>query len=282
MQRNYANHERERGGNKRDSRCRGVADFWRRVIENSDDGRREVPSGGWVEPRLESVGGREREVELRFGLGEPGRDFSRWRVESVEVLSLRSGAKSVWAADALRQDADSGGVARVFLPVTAEEPVCRLRVEFTRVAGFTAEELWCVAPLDLPANGGSRATVPASTTVDGATVRLHSLTAPGGVVPGEFQELWNQWTGDSGVFTLWVEVSPEGMDRRLTLVSAVDELGRQAEVRTGLWSGEQYAFGLVPPAGAKTLRFTFALHRSRVEEFVVDTTIGSGHAGQHN
>ncbi len=280
MQRNYANHERVRGGSKKDSRCRGAADFWRRVIENSGEAARGAIDADGPELRLESVGERDSGVELRFGLGKPGQEMSHWRAETVEVLSLRSGAKSVWAVEALRKDARE--VGRVFLPVTIEEPVCRLRVEFTRVAGFSEEELWGLAPMDLPTPGVSRGIPVASTTLDGATLRLHSLTVPGGTVPGFFQELWNQWTGESGVFTLWVEVSPEGMDRRLTLVSAVDEEGRHAEVRTGLWSGEQYAFGLVPPPGATTLRFTFALHRSRVEEFVVDTSMGAGLAGQHN
>ena len=109
------------------------------------------------------------------------------------------------------------------------------------------------------------------TEIDGAMIRVHSLTAPGGMVPGALRDFWNQWTGEARAFTLWVEVNPGGSDRRLTLVSAEDQTGRKAAVETGLWSEDHYAFGLKPPEGAKNLCFTFAVHRSRVVELVVDT-----------
>lgn len=280
MQRNYTNHEEVRGGVQGEGRHRSTGAFWQRVIEHSQAGAVGGAFGARSGPMLEAVDDRGRGVELRFGLGKMETRTSDWRAETVEVLSLRSGAKAVWAMEALHPG--ESDAARVFLPMAQDESVCRLRVEFSRVSGFAENELWRPRPLELPGRGASAALPSESATVDGATLRLHSLTAPGGIVPGGFQELWNRWTGDSSVFTLWVEVSPEGSDRRLTLVSAVDEHGRAAEVKSGLWSGEHYAFGLIPPAGATSLTFTFALHRSWVEELVVDTRPQGSVAGQLN
>jgi len=254
------------------------------VIEDSQEVEVEVEGvlPGQSGPVSQAVDGRGSGVELRLGVQAFGNSAADWRAETVEMLSLRSGAKSIWAVEALSPgEADTG---RVFLPMAADESVCRLRVEFSRLAGFEKGELWRPQSLALPRRGGSVEMPSGAATVGGATLRLHSLTAPGGVVPGAFQELWNRWTGDSNVFTLWVEVSPGSLDRRLTLVSAVDEQGCPAEVRSGLWSGEHYAFGLTPPAGATNLRLTFALHRSRVEELVVETpsSSGTGNEGQMN
>jgi hypothetical protein len=281
MQRYYMKREQGLGGVSGDSRrARGSGAFWKRVIENSqgcESGDRLLRRHG---PSLQAVDGRGDGVELRFGVEESGRGTTEWRAETVEMLSLQSGSKSIWAIEGLEgPEAEAG---KVVLPMAAEETVCRLRVEFSKVAGFEESELWRPQPLSLPRRGGALAMPAVAAQVDGATVRLHSLTAPGGIVPGEFRELWNRWTGDSSVFTLWVEVSPEGTDRRLTLVSAVDELGRTADVRSGLWSGEHYAFGLVPPAGASVLSLTFALHRSWVEELVVDTRSAKSMNGQQN
>lgn len=280
MQRHYMKREQGLGGVSGGRRHRGAGAFWKRVIENSQEQEPGGHSAVRRGPGLLAVDGCGNGVELRFGVEEFGKGTTDWRAETVEMLSLRSGSKSIWAIEALdRREAEGG---RVFLPIGTDESVCRLRVEFSRVAGFEEGELWRPQPLALPRRGGAVAMPSVSATVDGATLRLHSLTAPGGIVPGEFQELWNRWTGDASVFTLWVEVSPEGTDRRLTLVSAVDESGREADVRSGLWSGEHYAFGLVPPAGATVLSLTFALHRSWVEELVVDTRSAESRNGQQN
>lgn len=280
MRRNYTKRDRVLSGVDGELRNRGSGAFWKRVIEESGQGVVGVGLAGRRGPVLEAVDGRGSGVEIRFGVGRLGGHPVEWRAETVEVLSLRSGAKSIWAVEAL--DPDGADTGRVFLPMGVEEPVCRLKVEFSRVAGFEEGEIWSPRPLELPARGAAAEIPPLSGTVDGATLRLHSLTAPGGVVPGAFQELWNRWTGDSSVFTLWVEVSREGVDRRLTLVKAEDELGRLADVRSGLWSGEHYAFGLIPPAGATSLKLTFALHRSWVEELVVDTRGRDEVSGQQN
>ena len=280
MRQHYMKQEQGFGGVTGASGARGLGAFWKRVIENSQERETEVGAASRRGPSLQAMDGRVDGVELRFGVEESGQATTDWRAETVEMLSLRSGSKSIWAIEALdRPEADGG---RVVLPIGTEEPVCRLRVEFSRVAGFEEGELWRPQPLALPRRGGAVAMPSVSATVDGATLRLHSLTAPGGIVPGEFRELWNRWTGDSSVFTLWVEVSPEGTDRRLTLVSAVDERGRAADIRSGLWSGEHYAFGLVPPAGATVLSLTFALHRSWVEELVVDTRNAASMNSQQN
>lgn len=209
-------------------------------------------------------------VEVLLEVSDGRSPDGAWRAESVEVLQLGSGAKSVWAVEPVPEDARVAG--RVFLPTQTLEPVSRLRVEFSKVSGFEANELWQTKPVALPGPGISERP-PVTGTVDGAVVSLHSLTGPKGAVPGAFREFFNGWMGDSSAFTLWVEVSPQGADRRLTLVSAVDERGRSAETRSGMWSGEQYAFGLIPPPGASQLIFTFALHSSRVVELMVDTRV---------
>jgi len=209
-----------------------------------------------------------RGVEVRFEVGSKDRR-SVWKAESVELLSLHSGAKSVWTVET--PGLEGSGAGKVFLPLAVEEPVYRMRVELSRLSGFEPCELWETPPLTLPEAGSAVEGSLGETEMDGAMIRVHSLTAPGGTVPGALRDFWNQWTGEGRAFTLWVEVNPGGSDRRLTLVSAEDETGRKAAVETGLWSEDHYAFGLKPPEGSKSLCFTFAVHRSRVVELVVDT-----------
>lgn len=260
---------------------RGVGTFWKRVLEDGDAVAGPFGEGA-VSASVESVVGRGTGLEIRFEVGAGRRAARRsvWCAETVEVLSLRTGAKSIWSVEGL--DSGQGEAGRVFLPLAVEESVSRLKVEFSRLSGFEEAELWQTPALALPRHGVAQEMRSMRSRVGGATISVHSLTAPGGVVPGVFRELWNRWTGDSSVFTLWAEVSPEGLDRRLTLVSAVDEQGQRAEVRAGLWSGEHYAFGLVPSMGSTRLSLTFALHRSRVVELVVDTRSPDGTGGQQN
>ena len=276
MRVNYVKHDRVRGGRETERRTRNGGVLGRRVPELGEDREaRWEGELGTVSARWESegLGGGKRlalcwdpagEAEVSGGGG--GRPV--WRAETVEVMSLASGRKSMWGVDAWGGGA--GGTGKWVVPVRLDEPRFRLRVEFSRVAGFDESELWRTESMLLPGLGEAREAASVGGEVDGARIRLHSLTAPGGVVPGGLGEMWNRWSGDAKAYTLWVEGAPAGWERRLTLVRATDERGRAAEIQAGLWSGEQYAFGLIPPPGATRLDFTLALHRSRVMDVVLD------------
>lgn len=269
MRTHYLNREERGTGVRGDTVQRGAGSFWKRVLEDRDVPEARSHAGDEaLSACLARAHGAPGGMEVRFEVGDSERR-SVWRAESVELLSLRSGAKSVWAVET--PDWDGAGAGKVYLPMAVEEPVYRMRVELSRVSGFDDSELWESPRLALPEAGAALDGSLGETEVDGAKIRVHSLTAPGASVPGELRDFWNRWTGEANVFTLWVEVKPGGSDRRLTLVSAEDETGSKATVEAGLWSEDHYAFGIRPPAGAKNLRFTFAVHRSRVVELVVDT-----------
>jgi hypothetical protein len=204
---------------------------------------------------------------LRFETWQGGQRVIHWRPENLEIIDPLLGTNALWG-EALPGGLGSAGW-RTMMPLWPAADPCRLRLELSRATEFDAADLWSTEVIVLEGEAQGGGGFPAVER-DGISVVLHSLTPPRGTVPAPFTGHWTAWRDESEVWTLWVQLSPEVPGWRLTLVRAVDDRGREAKVQSGGWSGVQYAYGLRPPDDAKALRFTFALHRSRFVEFVVD------------
>ena len=143
------------------------------------------------------------------------------------------------------------------------ESAWKLRFEFSRAAGFEPDELF-------PFNGMTAPTssqiimLENSTNVAGCKLQLAAVTGDQVQQPGDLAGLTV-----TNLSNISIRVDPKPPDHRLTLVRVTDESGREAETNQGIDFGQpQRVFGFKMPDGAKTLNFTFALHKSRFVEFL--------------
>jgi hypothetical protein len=149
------------------------------------------------------------------------------------------------------------------------ENAWKLDVEFVRTAGFNAQELWEAPPIQLPALG-HLTDLTNAWHYDGVTVQLVALASPNTDHPGAFKWIAKWWGEDkNNVYSLALKLSPELKGRRLSVVKAVDQYGREAEiVQHGNEDYVEQAVFLKPLPETRELKLTFALQRSRFVQFV--------------
>jgi hypothetical protein len=133
----------------------------------------------------------------------------------------------------------------------------RLRVEFTRRAGFASNELWVVrhVPVDLTLAEGRFVSPP----VSGKTLSLVALRSRGSPNSG-------------GQSELEVGISPDRKGHQLTLVAATDEQGRRVSVTGGSGTDQMSLLTLDLKPDAQFVDFTLALHPGRFIEFVAEAS----------
>ena len=127
----------------------GVGSIWRRIAASGLGGQDAgVAAVGRLAARMVEGAGAGKRWELRVDVGERRWDGAVWRVETLEVVGLRSGRKAIWGVAGIGGEAGS-----MTIPMVAADEACRVRLEFSRVSGFEDSELWKVDPIALPGVG---------------------------------------------------------------------------------------------------------------------------------
>ncbi len=143
------------------------------------------------------------------------------------------------------------------------EAAWKLRVEFSRTAGFDRDEIWTVRGIAVP--GTNQLINLAQSTMRGdSTVKLVAITGTKAKQPGDMQ-----WIAEAGQINISVRVTPKPDDERFSLIAALDDRGQRVAVHPAPdWNRGNYVYGLALPPGAKTVDCSFVLHRSRFVEFL--------------
>jgi hypothetical protein len=201
-------------------------------------------------------------TEATFRVTEKGKPTTAW--EPVDVV-VSDATGNTWKPPVCLYEWKDGE-ARLFFrgALWRSEPAWKLKVEFVPAAGEDESSLWTVRGAPVPA-AGVFARSDARDARNGVTLRLMGISGEGARARAPVGSPASPETP-----AVHVRLSPPPQGMRLRLVRATDERGRPCALSRpqGGFVGN-YNFRFLPPAGAKSLALSFAVHRqSRFVEFV--------------
>ena len=216
-------------------------------------------------------------TSLWVGLGSSYRDWKlraekdpiqRWTRASFRV-TRQGEAQTNWIAhhvraicDATGNWSDGNGFISIIRegetmnhfsrpPLPADE-AWRLTVEFSRLSGFSTEELHAVSRVSVPGPGQSW------------------RTATNSLGPDRLEFAWETRPSEgTNAVGVWITVQPIRSDHKLTLVRATDDRGREVPFRNSGGGASVTHEELTFAPDAAWVDCVFAYHRSRVVTFQV-------------
>jgi hypothetical protein len=200
-----------------------------------------------------------------FDIEQNGHAANNWEPVQV-VTSDATGNRLTGWINNFGQGTSDGAIYQFGL--WPDEPVWKVRFEFSRKSGFADSELWTVQ--NVPVQPGqmqdfwnysrNRARLPfAEADVNGFHLKMYSAI-----------QFTNQPNGSGqieGGLVIQANAAPAGM--RMTLVKVTDDQGREISPMSWGSGGTDFRFGLQNLGDVKTLNLTLALHKSRFVEFAV-------------
>lgn len=222
-----------------------------------------------------------RKTRLVFGFRQKGRPVENWNIQKLTIEDATGNRFSPYLVRHSQGFSwTTNGTVKLLGALWPGENAWKLDVEFVRASGFAADELWESPPITLPAVGVDT-NLNAGFQRDGATVQLAGLAAPGADHPAPFTWIAKYWGSEEKdkIVSLAVRISPALDRRRLKLLRAMDQNGREARlVEHRNEDDTNQAFLLRPDDEAITLKLIFALQRSRFVQFQVRPQIVSAEA----
>ena len=212
-------------------------------------------------------------VQFDFDAQQKGQSVTNWRPVQVETTDVTGNYVKGWIND-YRQNGEQAGY--FYQPgLWPDEPAWKVRLEFSRTAGFNDDELWGVTSIPVRAgsqqdvwnfwnnqmNSGRTNAAFAETIINGIHVKLFpaiQYTDP------------NQGNGgNSKVVSVIFKTDPdvESAGMRLTPLSVTDDQGRKLNNQGSSWGGGNYQYEFPEPRNIQSVNITIALHKSRFVEF---------------
>jgi hypothetical protein len=209
-----------------------------------------------------------RQTHAGFELRQAGQSATNWTIQKITISDASGNRWSPFLGYGL--GSVTNGILEFAGALWPGENAWKLDVEFVRTSGFTPDELWESPSIPIP-TAGVATNFNARFQHDGATVELVGLASPQTDHPDPFKWIAKYW-GDEDktkIVSLAVRISPALDKRRLKLLRAVDQNGRDArQVEHRNEDHAEQAFLLNPDDGATTLKLIFALQRSRFVQFI--------------
>jgi hypothetical protein len=216
-------------------------------------------------------------VQIDFDAQQKGQAVTNWRPVQVETTDATGNYIKGWIND-YRQN---GQKSEYFYQpgLWPDEPGWKVRLEFSRTAGFTDDELWSVTNVPVRAgtqqnaqifwgnqNSDKTKTVFAETSINGIHVKIFQAIQYASQNPG--------FGGNGKVIsvTFKTDPDPEGDGMRMTPLIVTDDQGRKLNNQGASWGGGNYQYEFTEPRNIQSVNITIALHKSRFVEFTVKPT----------
>jgi hypothetical protein len=193
----------------------------------------------------------QRSTRATFRVTTGGQVLTNWNAHHVREICDATGNWSDGNGfnSLIREGETMNHFSRPSLPA---DEAWRMTVEFSRVSGFTAEELYTVSRVPVPQTGQS------------LRVATNSMG------PYGLEIAWDTRPMDgTNAVGVWVTVQPVRLDHKLMLVRATDDHERELKFKNS-GGGQSVTYELLtlsPDTGSVDL--VFAFHRSRVVTFQV-------------
>lgn len=195
--------------------------------------------------------------QMTFRLKKDGVPVFNWTTKSIKITDAHGGEIPVRStASGIR------GTDRIFNFEGKLDPAngpFKLRMGFTHYTGFASNEL--VTVRDVPFPDGSESREPMiETEVLGKKLMVKNIYATNAPRPVHFFQ--------SNQVVMRIEVLPMTAGDNVQLVAVEDEQGREVlHGNVGAAAKGDIYFGFQPYARAKSMKLTFAVHKSRSVEF---------------
>lgn len=211
-------------------------------------------------------------VQATFHIERNGDVVTNWEPVSIETSDATDNHVTGFVAQNDWQNGDDTVAYQYGL--WPDEPAWKLRVEFSRQSGYSADELWTVQNIPLEPgrqmdfynyNGprGNTNEAFAETDLNGYHLKIFAAK--------QFTDVPANSQPQGGFSIETTPSLPEGM--RLTLVSLTDDqtndIGNWNFGTFGNGTSTTYRYGLRDIDGVTNLDLTLALHKSRFVEFIV-------------
>lgn len=214
-------------------------------------------------------------VQIDFDAQQKGQSVTNWRPVQVETTDATGNYIKGYIND-YHQNGETSGY--FYQPgLWPDEPAWKVRVEFSRTAGFSDDELWSVTNIPVRpgsqqdaqiswGNQGSDRAKPAfaETTLNGIHVKLFpaiQYTSPN----------YGNGGGNGKVVsvTFKTDPDPESSGLRLTPLSVTDDQGHPLNHQGASWGGGNFQYEFPEPRNIESVNVTIALHKSRFVEFTI-------------
>jgi hypothetical protein len=216
-------------------------------------------------------------VQIDFDAQQKGRSATNWRPVQIETTDATGNYVKGFINDYNRDGEKDGYFYQSGL--WPNEPAWKVRIEFSRTAGFSDDELWSVT--NIPVHAGSQQEAQsywswnnqmnpnranaafAETTINGVHVKLFPVIQYANP---------NQFNGGNGKVVgviLKTDPDPEAVGMRMTPLAVTDDQGHALNNQGASWGGGNYQYQFAEPRNIGSLNVTIALHQSRFVEFTV-------------
>ncbi len=198
----------------------------------------------------------EGHILVNFRLAEEAQPISGWGLEGFKIFDATG---NIWNCERYGLPISSSNMVRTAPGLLSTHETVKLRASFSRNDNFSANELWELKGLTLPAPGSGTqfASVDATCHRPGLSVSVTGLAV--------------RKSKAENFLTLRVQVAPPQLAEagwRLTLLEFADDQGRSLRRRcsTDLTATNYLHCGY--PGDAKSADLTLAIHQARVVEFL--------------
>jgi hypothetical protein len=212
-------------------------------------------------------------VQLGFDFQQKGQSVTNWHPVRVVTSDAAGNSIQGWINGYYQNGQTSGYQYQQGL--WPGVPAWKLRVEFSRISGFSDDEVWGVT--NVPVRTGTQQDVQnawnsnwnnsgrsnpafAEATVNGIHLKLF---------PAIQSQDPNNGGGQSVSFSLKADPDPEVQGMRLTPFKITDDQGRELQNRSSSWGSGNYQYQYSNARNVKALNLTIVIHKSRFVEFTV-------------
>jgi hypothetical protein len=216
-------------------------------------------------------------VRLHFDVRQNGRSATNWNAWPVQITDAAGNwsrgliygypTNGVYPSNPLKGELDGYYYQPGLWP---EEAAWKVRLEFSRTSGFSADEVWCVT--NIPVQPGSQQDVDNDWVAEMSTTNsVFAETTIAGIHLKLFRGL--QYSADSDGqkhITVLVKADPFPQTKgiKLSVLKATDEQNRELDFD---WGGTTVNYPFEPTwvHDAKSLNLTIAVQKLRFVEFTV-------------
>ncbi len=218
-------------------------------------------------------------VQLDFDIQQKGQPVTNWHPMRLVTSDAAGNSVQGWINGNYQNGQTSGYQYQQGL--WPDEPAWRLRVEFSRISGFSDDELWSVT--NVPVNAGTQQDVQNAWNSNWNTSGRSKPAFADKTVNGVHLKLFpairyqdpNNGGGQSVSFSLKADPDPESSEMRLTVLKATDDQGRDLQNRGSSWGSGNYQYQYANARNVNSLNLTIAIHKSRFVEFTVKPEKGT-------
>jgi hypothetical protein len=210
-------------------------------------------------------------VQIDFDAQQKSQSATNWRPAQVETTDA-TGNYIKGRINDYRPNGEKNGY--FYQPgLWPDEPAWKMRIEFSRTSGFSADELWSVTNVPVRAseqdawssysgnlnNSGKMSAPFAETTINGVHVKMFRT----------LQYMSQMRNGKVVGIFFKTEPDAESAGMRMTPLTVTDGDGRELKNQGASWGGGNFLYEFPEPRNIQSVNVTIALHKSRFVEFTV-------------